>query len=217
MENTAGYIYDLRSDYQRKNLDEATVRQNPFEQFELWLSEAIAEGAEEPNAMTLTTANRKGKSSARIVLLREFDAEQGFIFYTNYASRKGREIAENPYASILFFWARMERQVRIEGSISKVSRHKSEAYFATRPRESQIGAWASVQSSVIASRSALEEQIIALEEQFAGRDVMCPENWGGYALQPDLFEFWQGRKSRLHDRLRYTKAESDWKIERLSP
>jgi pyridoxamine 5'-phosphate oxidase len=216
MSETIGHIYSLRKDYETRSLDEETIKRNPFEQFELWLAEAIGEAVEEPNAMTITTATKTGKPSSRIVLLRGFD-RKGFVFYTNYDSQKGREIAENPQASILFFWAKLERQVRIDGSISKVTRRHAEEYFATRPRESQIGAWASLQSSVISSRAELEEKIAALEREFAGREVPCPENWGGYALKPDAFEFWQGGKSRLHDRLRYTKTKSAWKIERLSP
>lgn len=216
MSETIGHIYSLRKDYETRSLDEETAKRNPFEQFELWLAEAIAEVSDDPNAMTITTATREAKPSSRIVLLRGFD-RKGFVFYTNYDSQKGSEIAENPQASILFFWAKLERQVRIDGFISKVSRRQSEEYFATRPRESQIGAWASLQSSVLSSRRELEEKIAALEKQFEGREVSCPENWGGYVLKPEAFEFWQGRKSRLHDRLRYTKAKRGWKIERLSP
>lgn len=216
MKNPAEYIYDLRNDYQTKSLDRESARKNPFEQFELWLSEAIAEAVEEPNAVTLTTATASAKPSARIVLLRGFD-RKGFVFFTNYDSQKGFEIAENPQASLLFYWARLERQVRIEGLITKASRKVSTEYFASRPRESQIGAWASAQSSVIRNRRELEEKLKELEKRFAGKNVPCPEFWGGYVLKPDQFEFWQGRASRLHDRLRYAKTKSAWKIERLSP
>lgn len=216
MKNTAEYIYALRNDYQTSSLNEETAKGNPFEQFEIWLNEAIAKGANEPNAMVLTTADAEGKPSARIVLLRGYD-KNGFVFFTNYNSQKARNLAENPQGSLLFYWAKLERQIRIEGAISKTSRRLSKDYFSTRPRESQIGAWASDQSSKIASRRELEEKIVELENKFAGKDVPCPDFWGGYILKPKSFEFWQGRKSRLHDRLRYIKSKSAWKIERLSP
>lgn len=216
MSEITGHIYSLRKDYETRSLDKETARRNPFEQFEMWLTEAVAEAVEEPNAMVITTASKDAQPSSRIVLLRGFD-RKGFVFYTNYDSRKGRNIAENAQASILFYWVKLERQVRIEGVISKTSRRQSEEYFATRPRESQIGAWASAQSSVISGRRELEDQIAALERKFAGREVPCPKNWGGYVLKPNVFEFWQGRKSRLHDRLVYTKTKTAWKIERLSP
>lgn len=216
MKNTADYIYALRNDYQTNSLDEETAKRNPFEQFEIWLNEAISGGADEPNAMVITTADAHGKPSSRIVLLRGYD-KNGFVFFTNYNSQKAQNIAENPQASILFYWAKLERQIRIEGAISKTSRRLSKDYFATRPRESQIGAWASDQSSEISSRSELEEKIIEIDKRFAGKGVPCPDFWGGYVLKPDSFEFWQGRKSRLHDRLCYIKSGSKWKIERLSP
>jgi pyridoxamine 5'-phosphate oxidase len=166
--------------------------------------------------MVVATAGESGRPSSRVVLLRGFD-EQGFVFYTNYESQKGREIDKNPDASLLFFWPALERQIRIEGRISKTSRAESEAYFATRPRESQIGAWASAQSRVIESRGELEAQIAEIEKRFAGKEIICPAFWGGFRLAPAALEFWQGRKSRLHDRLAYTRAASGWKIERLSP
>lgn len=216
MKRPSKYIYDLRSDYEAENLEESTVSRNPFEQFENWLAEAIAADVDEPNAMILSTAASSCKPSSRVVLLRGFD-RKGFVFFTNYESRKSKEIAENPQASLLFFWAKLERQVRIEGVISKTSRKISKEYFMTRPRASQIGAWASPQSSVIASRRELEEKFAEQEKRFDGKDVECPEFWGGFILKPDLFEFWQGRKSRLHDRLRYTKKRNVWKIDRLSP
>lgn len=216
MKNTADYIYALRNDYQTNSLDEENAKRNPFEQFEIWLNEAIAKDADEPNAMVITTADAEGKPSARIVLLRGYD-KNGFVFFTNYNSQKADDIAENPQASILFYWAKLERQIRIEGTISKTSRRLSKDYFASRPRESQIGAWASDQSSEISSRQELEEKIAELEKKFEGKEVPCPDFWGGYILKPNSFEFWQGRKNRLHDRLRYTKSKSAWKIERLSP
>ena len=219
MKNPADYIYALRRDYQTKSLDKLTANRNPFRQFEVWLSEAIDEGMEEPNAMVLSTVAETGAPSARVVLLRGLSrSRRGFIFYTNYDSRKGREIAKNPQASLLFYWAKSERQVRVEGVISKIGRRQSEDYFASRPRESQIGAWASAQSSVIADRRELEEKFVKLEKQFAGKRIACPPNWGGYILRPDSFEFWQGGRNRLHDRLLYSRrGGSAWKIERLSP
>ena len=215
MKNTSDYIYNLRNDYQTKVLEKETAKRNPFEQFEIWLAEAIAAKTDEPNAMILSTVD-EAKPSSRVVLLRGFD-KQGLVFYTNYDSRKGNEIAANPRASLLFFWAKLERQVRVEGEIKRTSRRQSEAYFATRPRESQIGAWASAQSDVIENRRELEEKLAEIEKRFAGKDIVCPPFWGGFRLKPDSFEFWQGRKNRLHDRLRYTRAKSAWKIERLSP
>jgi pyridoxamine-phosphate oxidase len=219
MKKPLEYIYNLRNDYASGSLDEANASENPFDQFEKWLAEAIvsAKGTDEDvNAMMLSTADLSGRVSSRIVLLRGF-SPKGFVFFTNYGSRKGAQIAENPQGSLLFFWAKLQRQVRVEGVISKTSRRVSAEYFSTRPRESQIGAWASAQSSVIESRRELEERIAALEKKFEGKPVPCPPFWGGYVLKPDFFEFWQGRASRLHDRLRYTKRRAGWKIERLSP
>lgn len=216
MKSPTEYIYDLRSDYGAENLRASIVKRSPFEQFEIWLAEAIAADLEEPNAMVLSTAAKDGKPSSRVVLLRGFD-RKGFVFFTNYDSRKGREIAENPQASLLFYWEKLERQVRIEGVISKASRKISKEYFASRPRESQIGAWASPQSQTISSRRELEEKFAESEERLAGKNVECPDFWGGFVLKPEMFEFWQGRESRLHDRLRYTKKGRVWKIERLSP
>lgn len=216
MKNLADNIYSLRNEYETGSLRKATAKRNPFEQFEVWLAEAIDKAVTEPNAMILATAGEDCKPSARVVLLRGFD-RKGFVFFTNYDSQKGSEIAENPRASLLFFWAKLERQIRIEGVISKTSRKISEDYFASRPRESQIGAWASAQSRVIATHSELEEKITETEKRFAGKAIACPEFWGGYVLKPDSFEFWQGGKNRLHDRLRYKKEKSVWKIERLSP
>lgn len=216
MENTAKFIYGLRTDYGTGNLDEKTARANPFEQFEIWLNEAIASQTDEPNAMVVTTVSGESKPSSRIVLLRGFD-RNGLVFYTNYESQKGREIAENNHVALLFFWAKLERQIRIEGKISKISRQKSREYFSSRPRESQIGAWASAQSREIESRNELEEKTLQLEKKFANCDIPCPPFWGGYIVKPESFEFWQGRKSRLHDRLKYLKIKSGWQIERLSP
>ncbi len=216
MKKTSDYIYALRSEYESKRLEKATAKRNPFEQFEIWLAEAIAAEVDEPNAMVLSTATAQGKPSGRVVLLRGFD-RKGFVFYTNYDSQKADEIAENPRASLVFFWSKLQRQVRIEGEVSPASRRLSQNYFATRPRESQIGAWASAQSRAIRNRRELEKQIAEMETRFAGKEVPCPDFWGGFVVKPDAFEFWQGGKSRLHDRLRYTKTKSAWKIERLCP
>ena len=213
---TTDYIFALRNEYGAKRLEKATAKRNPLEQFEIWMAEAIAAEVDEPNAMVLSTATKGGKPSARVVLLRGFD-RKGFVFYTNFDSQKSAEITENPCASFVFFWSKLQRQVRIEGVITRASRRLSEAYFATRPRESQIGAWASAQSRAIGSRRELEKQIAEMEKRFAGKEVPCPEFWGGFVLKPDLFEFWQGGKSRLHDRLRYTRKKSAWTIERLCP
>jgi pyridoxamine 5'-phosphate oxidase len=216
MKNPANHIYSLRNDYETRSLNRATARRNPFEQFEIWLSEAIEGNIFEPNAMVLATATAGGKPSARIVLLRSFD-ESGFTFYTNYGSRKARELAENPQASLLFYWAEMERQIRVEGTVSRAAEEVSDDYFASRPRESQLGAWVSPQSEPIESRAFLERKFAELAEQWKAHQIKRPPNWGGFVLQPEAFEFWQGRKGRLHDRLFYAKNEKDWEIRRLAP
>lgn len=210
------FVNTIRRDYNQKSLDENSICENPFEQFEIWLSEAVAQNVFEPNAMVLSTASKEGKPSARVVLLRGFDGE-GFTFFTNYDSRKAREIAENPRASLLFFWAEIERQARIEGIATKASAEISDSYFASRPRESQIGAWISPQSEPIASREILEKKYAELAEEWDGKEIKRPPNWGGFVVKPSVFEFWQGRESRLHDRLVYTKVGKSWKIERLAP
>lgn len=208
---------DLRHDFSIGTLDESSALQDPFAQFELWFSEALGNKVREPNAMVLSTATVDARPSSRVVLLRGFDSN-GFIFYTNYDSRKAAEIEQNPQVSLLLFWAELEKQVRIEGTIAKASNDVSDAYFASRPRESQIGAWASPQSSVIADRSVLEDSYAKkLTEMNDKKTVDRPENWGGYIVVPDTFEFWQGRNSRLHDRLRYKLENNSWKIERLAP
>ena len=210
------FVTTIRRDYSQKLFDEDSALENPFEQFEIWLSEAIAANVFEPNAMVLATATKDGKPTSRIVLLRGFDAE-GFTFFTNYNSRKGKEIEENPQASLLFFWAEIERQVRIDGTASKASREVSDSYFATRPRESQIGAWISPQSEVIENRGVLEKKYAEAARQWEGKVIRRPPDWGGFVVKPEIFEFWQGRESRLHDRLIYTRAETGWKIKRLAP
>lgn len=210
-------IAALRQDYKRATLDEQDVAAAPVPQFERWWQDAIQSELEEPNAMTLATSTADGKPSARIVLLKSFD-ENGFIFFTNYDSRKGRELAENPRVTLLFFWKELERQVRIEGTVSKTDAAVNDEYFYSRPTGSQIGAIASPQSQVISGRAMLERKVLELERVFAESGPQRPENWGGYLVKPKVMEFWQGRSSRLHDRLWYVLQEDNsWKIERLAP
>jgi len=209
-------LSSLRKEYARAFLDVRDVDPDPFVQFRRWFTEAQNAGLPEPNAMTLATATKEGRPSARAVLLKSID-ETGFAFFTNFESRKAREIAENPAAALLFFWAELERQVRIEGIIECVSDAESDQYFRSRPRESQIGAWASKQSETLPDRSTLEHAVARLTQQYAGCDIPRPPHWGGYRLLPSLFEFWQGRPSRLHDRIQYLQHSSSWHINRLSP
>ena len=210
-------IADIRKDYSLKTLNEDEVADSPFLQFADWWQQAIESEIDEVNAMTLATASLEAVPSARIVLLKGYD-EKGFVFYTNYESAKGRELAENPKASLLFFWKELERQIRITGIVEKVSAAESDEYFLSRPTGSQIGAWASPQSHVIENRSWLEKQVKMLEEKFSNEAVTRPSHWGGYRVKPVIIEFWQGRSSRLHDRLQYSLQENgSWKIERLAP
>ncbi|WP_165074537.1 pyridoxamine 5'-phosphate oxidase [Paludisphaera rhizosphaerae] len=210
-------LSDIRTDYKRHTLDENDLNRDPIRQFEAWFAEALAAEVPEVNAATLATATPDGRPSARIVLLKGCDP-RGFTFFTNYESRKGRHLAANPRASLLFFWKELERQVSIEGTVEKVTAEESEAYFHSRPVASQVGAWASKQSEVIADRESLEDRFCELAEKFANAEVPRPEYWGGYRILPESLEFWQGRPSRLHDRLRYQKdAAGAWTIERLSP
>jgi pyridoxamine 5'-phosphate oxidase len=211
-------LEDLRQEYRLGQLTEETCDSNPILQFELWMKQAQAAELKEPNAMALATATSEGRPSCRIVLLKEVGPD-GFVFYTNYESRKGDELSQNPYAALTFYWAELERQVRIEGSVTKTSRERSETYFRIRPKKSRLGALASKQSQVLASRKDIEAKMTELEAQYADtNDIPTPEYWGGYSVAPEVIEFWQGRRSRLHDRIRYTRKSPDsWSIERLSP
>lgn len=209
-------LADLRKDYSLAGLTEKDLARDPFRQFEQWFQEAQAAKLTEPNAMTLATATREGRPSARTVLLKGLDG-RGFVFYSNYESRKGREIAANPLATLVFPWIALERQVIIEGPLAKVAREESETYFHSRPRASQLGAWVSQQSSIIAGREVLEETMKALDKKYAGQEVPTPPNWGGWRVAPETVEFWQGRRSRLHDRLRYRREKDGWTVERLAP
>lgn len=210
------HIRKLRSDYSQMELNEAHVNKDPFIQFETWLKEALEAEIIEPHAVTLSTASKAGKPASRIVLLREVNSK-GFIFYTNYNSEKGKQIAENNNAALNFFWPQIERQVCIEGTLEKVSTTVSDSYFQSRPRESKIGAWVSEQSSIIKNRDILEEKFIQLSAKYPGEEVPRPPHWGGYLLKPTAIEFWQGRPSRLHDRIQYVLSGNSWLIQRLSP
>jgi pyridoxamine 5'-phosphate oxidase len=217
MKTDKATLENLRKDYRAEKLSETDVKKNPIEQFDHWFDEALKSGIYEPNAMTLATASTDGKPAARIVLLKGFN-QDGFVFYTNYLSRKGKELAKNPVVALVFFWPELERQVRIEGTIEKVSKETSEKYFQSRPKESQIGALASPQSQVIADRSLLEKNWKELEKTYADQEIPKPSFWGGYLVKPQIIEFWQGRSSRLHDRIVYRKADkNNWKIVRLAP
>lgn len=209
-------VGSLRKEYTRFGLDEAGVTPDPFVQFREWFKNAAAADLPEPNAMTLATATADGKPSARIVLLKGYDG-RGFEFYTNYEGRKARDLESNPACALLFYWGELERQVRIEGRASRLSSEESDAYFASRPRGSRLGAWASEQSRPVTDRTVLEERVRELEAEYTDREIPRPSFWGGYRVEPDTFEFWQGRESRLHDRISYRRENGVWGLERLQP
>lgn len=210
-------LQNLRRDYSSRDLSEHEVLPNPIDQFKLWFKEALEAEVWEPNAMTLATANIDFKPSARVVLLKGVE-EKGFVFYTNYNSRKGKELTWNPYACLVFMWHELERQVRISGRVEKVSREESIQYFKSRPEGSRIGAWVSAQSEVIETREQLEKKYDELSKKWSGRDIDCPEYWGGYIVIPYEIEFWQGRPNRLHDRILYSLENgNEWHKKRLSP
>ncbi len=210
-------VADLRKDYTLEGLSETEINPNPFIQFKKWFEQALAAQLPEPNAMTLATATLDGQPSARMVLLKDFD-EQGFVLFTNYNSHKGQELAANPQAALVFWWAELERQVRIVGTVEKISPEQSDSYFEMRPPNSRLGAWASNQSQVIVGREVLERQLLEFQHKYENQEVPRPPHWGGYRVIPREIEFWQGRSSRLHDRLLYTRGDNhSWKIERLSP
>jgi pyridoxamine 5'-phosphate oxidase len=209
-------IHDFRQDYTAAELRRSDLSEDPFQQFEYWFQQACDAKIQEPNAMVLATASAKGEPLVRTVLLKYFD-RNGFVFYTNYESRKARHIQENPQVALLFPWITLQRQVQIMGTATKVSTAESLSYFATRPRGSQLGAWCSAQSSVISSRQVLLAEFEKLKQKFLDREIPLPSSWGGYRIVPHQFEFWQGRSNRLHDRFLYTQKQDKWDIQRLAP
>jgi len=213
----AAKIADIRKNYSKKKLSEVKANPDPLKQFAKWWKQAVKSNLEEANAMTLATASPDGLPSARIVLLKDF-SEKGFTFFTNYSSFKGQQLSENPKACLVFFWKELERQVRITGLVEKISDEANNEYFHSRPVNSQLGAIASPQSQVIESREWLDEKFKQIKKEIAGSNIQRPSNWGGYIVKPVIIEFWQGRPSRLHDRLQYTLQENaEWKMERLAP
>jgi pyridoxamine 5'-phosphate oxidase len=209
-------IANIRRDYRQATLDEGDVDADPTVQFQKWFAEALRAEVTEPNAMFLATATPDAYPSGRVVLLKGVD-ERGFVFYTDYRSRKGQELSDNPHASLCFFWPELERQVRIVGAVQRVSRAESDEYFQSRPLPSRIGAWTSVQSAVLPSREALEREVAANTKRFGDGPVSLPEHWGGYRVVPEEIEFWQGRPSRLHDRIAFRRDAGQWHKQRLSP
>lgn len=199
-----------------EGLDEKTIDRDPIKQFQIWFNDAVVAKLPMPEAMTLATATPDGKPSARMVLLKQVDHD-GFVFFTNYRSAKAEQLDANPYAALVFYWSQLDRQVRVEGRVVKTSAQESREYFSTRPRESQIGAWASAQSQAISSREVLEQRAHELEVLYTDREVDCPEYWGGYRLKPERIEFWKSRIGRLHDRILYQRDGDGWTINRLSP
>jgi pyridoxamine 5'-phosphate oxidase len=209
-------LASLRAEYQLAGLDESDLAPDPFTMFGGWFDAARTAGVLEPNAMVLSTVSADGQPSARTVLLKGLTAD-GFVFFTNYDSRKGAELGANPHCCLLFGWYELQRQVRVEGAASRIPRDETEAYFASRPRDSQLGAWASAQSSVVGSRDELEAAYAEVEARYDGADIPTPTHWGGYLVVPERVEFWQGRRSRMHDRLRYSREGRGWRTERLAP
>lgn len=216
LEEVRNYINTVRREFANKPLSKADLHENPMEQFAKWMEEAVNAQILDPYAMCLSTVNAAGKPSSRIVYWRDV-ADNGFVLYTNYNSRKGIEIAANPYVGLNFHWSELDRQIRIEGPIRKVSKENSDAYWATRPRESRIGAWASAQSSIVSTPEQLQNSVKELEAKFGDGDIPRPAHWGGYVVIPERLEFWQGRPSRLHDRFVYIKSGDEWAMEQLSP
>lgn len=210
-------IADLRQEYSKASLDVTSVQRDPVKQFEKWFTEAVQAQVPEPNAMNLATINAAGTPTSRIVLLKGIENSK-FVFYTNYQSSKGKELEKTPACALTFFWPELERQVRIEGTATRIDTKRSEEYFQSRPRGSQIGAWSSPQSAIIESRSILEERVKQMEKKFEGQEILPkPHQWGGFEVDPLLIEFWQGRPSRLHDRIQFNKIDGAWKIYRLAP
>lgn len=209
-------ISDIRRDYAQAELSESSVEDDPIRQFSIWFEQALKLDLLDPNAMTLSTVSADGRPSSRTVLLKGVE-EYGFRFFSNYGSRKAQQLQENANAALCFFWPSLERQVRVEGKVQKISREESESYFSQRPRKSKLGAWASKQSSKVSSREALEDKFAEVKQRYEDQEVPCPDFWGGYLLKPSYLEFWQGRKGRLHDRICYQKGEDDWQQFRLAP